>query len=257
VNPQNQITLDDPGVTVPSNDRWIQIADWTGPTQPMEVCTGMAYVTDAPGGTVQFPRPTMEAYTGLVYGGAGGNVWEPWCAGALRITYGASGARKTLICDIRAQSLYLGNCDAVRVEALRWRQTAWGSNAPSFIASANIGQARGGAYDEPTATIVKLWASGGVAGQGLPVPGGARWYTPFIEGVSDIGTAIWGGTNPAIFFYGAAQTAIVDGANYRWLPPLARFEVGFNSTWTFQMKILSAAALTSDLWIGARFYLTV
>lgn len=119
---------------------------WRGPLWPGFLAAGHVGSTILQGGT----RMQLESPN----------------AGAARISYSRAGVGRTLVVDLRSQRLYLGSCDQVRVEVLRYRTQDDADNvrAPKLIrdratwkVGANVGVAQGGVYDEPVCTTLGVF----------------------------------------------------------------------------------------------------
>jgi len=200
--------------------RWTLCADWqawqsgAGPA-PIEV----SMQVDTPPENQNASWPTLQLVEAFVGGGAGNVTAEAGLNGAWRITYGSGGFKRQVICDLRTQRLYLGICDAVRVEALQW----YLNNAPDATVrvAADIGDAGGGYYDEPTVTYSAA-APAGVLSTEWFAPARARWWTPIIWAT---GGNYWGaaGLFPALVFSAANDVRAEPAIGY--VPSSPRYEL--------------------------------
>jgi len=255
------ILTSDPGVITPLNalqsaQKVCQLTRHA--PRPTELSLAVQTPTNTIPSTTDAIFPPMEQQAWAGSYASSGITWEPPNAGAWIINYGGSGAQKTLITDLVTQKLYLGSCEFVSVQAMRWRQTAWGvRELGSLVCFADIGDAGGGAYDEPTITAVQLFSAAAAinpASAILRVPQHARWWTPVVVNGA-LNQYVWGGTNPAIQVGDGGQSAVVDTANYRWMPPLARFELMPQGAYSGLTFSTGGVVLVNALYVGARFYL--
>lgn len=179
-----------------------------------------------------------------------GTVIESGNSGALRITYGRNGLAREIICDARSCRLYLGECDAVVVEAWRWTDDNSLTQIPTVNIAADICVAGGGEYDEATVTYLHTIESLIDFDITLPVPRHARWYTPIVQWDD---TSLWGTEFPDINFFGTAIAPFTfSPSNYLWIPSAPRLEV-FQSP----LRIKSSDTITqSPITVGARFWIS-
>ena len=244
-------------ISTPAAAIWYKVAArLSKKPRPTEVRIDCAYLSNVlPTTTVpQFPDLAFLATVGQ-RNAAASIVWESGCCGALRITYGSEGVNRVLICDIKSQRLYLGACDYVTVEAMRWRSTAWAYISPTISLGADIGDCQGGAYDEATSTHIAGFAAATAISKSMYVPSHALSFTPILTPSLSGGNDLWGGTDPDVHFgMVGGQSVVLSPANYLWTPPLSRFPI-FPGGGFYLNVSTQTTVLVSDVWCGATFWL--
>lgn len=170
--------------------KWELIADWSavqGGMRPVEITLSVErednfrpYVRwpivghNGDGSPIYQALPTQigPVWPGLFAGAFCGGMdstrpdsstlWESPNAGAFRLSYGRNAVGRTMCVDLTSARLYLGNCDVVRIEALRWHQTELDERNESlrdkdpYKVSAQIGIAQGGTYDDAICTMLAM-----------------------------------------------------------------------------------------------------
>lgn len=251
------ISLVDAGIVVPRQAIWYRVASRTRRTaSPCELRIDVDWPSDV------LPASTASQFPRLVAGGqvgqqnlSGSITWESQVSAALRITYGSQGVNRTLVCDLRSMRLNLGSCDYVTVEAMRWRQTAWVNlvSTATVVVGADISDATGGQYDEPTSTHVATFAAAAAIARSMYIPAHARWFSPITSPNALPPPAYWGGTDPDITFAGGVEAVVISPAYSRRVPAAARYELIPGVI--FLDVSTQAVVLVNAQWVGARFWL--
>jgi hypothetical protein len=255
--PSGLVDLPDTGLLPLWQAQYSIVADWHGPRQPMEVGMFCKWPGSNPIASIGNSIPVAVARGEVGASSGTTTLAESWLAGGWRLTYAGGGGYKTLICDLVTQRLFLGVCDSVRVEAFRWRQTAWAAIAPTISAGADIGPSNGGAYDEPTCTQQIAIAAGIAANQPIPVPTAARYFSPLVALNTTSILTLWGGTNPDLYWQAGGTQVEYRIAARQITPAYPRYEVaatGSASPVTLTLHS-NGVVLTSALMVGTRYYL--
>jgi hypothetical protein len=243
------VQLPDNGISTPTQNTKL-IAQWQGPERPCEIGLAVRGFLGYEG----YPPPLVEGYTGKYFPGAP-TQWEPWLAAGFRVTYGRAGLSRTVDLDLRTGRHYLGVCESVRIEAMRWRQTAWASVAGTVEVGADVGEASGGLYDEPTATILHTFpAAAAVSATALP-PAQARFASPLVL-PNATGVAVWGSANPDLQFRGGGMQAVTYRfSSYQIVPPFPRLQLAMGGESQLFAVSSGGVVLATDLVVGVRYFL--
>jgi hypothetical protein len=181
--------------------------------------------------------------------------------GLLRWRVVRGGVESVWYSDMRPGLHFLGVCDKVFVDALRWKDNTVAVGQPGPLSvSCGLEIAQGGAdFDEFTFTIERMFAADAAIDL-FPYfrPPRARWFTPYVSTTAE--PTIYTSTDTIIFNPGSteegfsctAESVLFDGPGGALIPTKHRYEIGGSN---IGMRISSLAALSQDILIGCRFYL--
>lgn len=220
------------------NSNWKLVASWKAPdpANPIPIDARLTVSNAQPTifapdieGSPQysiFPGFGAEGETGLRIGGAINLVTQPTVAAAWRITYGAGGEKRTMICDLRSGRYVLGACTYCDIEALRWGSNAWSDTGPTLTISGAVVPSSGGAMDEPTVTqVYKQADAAAIDPMTIVVPTHARWWAPVVDAGEAGGTPFWGSDNPDLTITGLGENVVLSPSENRVTPLKHRYEV--------------------------------
>lgn len=261
-NPANAIHL--PDVLQPLfGATWKGVCEWRlndgDVAEPLEV----NLVANWPNDTVVtgfLATPGFGVRGEIGFQSNGGLIFEPFLAAGWRVTYGGGGRQRVMVCDLCTQRLYLGVCDFVRIEALRWRQTTWPIVLPTLNLAAEVRSAQGGQYDEATATYANLFATAApitLSNGSFSIPPQARYYAPMVtpnQGFTP--NAFWGTASPDLYWQLPGTQVEYRIASRQITPNYPRYELMINSTLAGTGLVHSNGVnLAQALWVATRFYL--
>lgn len=294
------IRLDAPSAFVdPLRARPELVADWAaveGGMRPTEItltvdreantATEYSFVAWASGAIPELAMaPVGPIWPGVLAVAHGGGVdasvgtervWESPNAGAFRITYSRAGVGRTVFCDLRSQRLYLGNCDLVRVEAMRW---ATSNTLLSDLlrdhevwrVSAHVGLAQGGVYDEAVLTMMttpEVDPYGSTPAEtfvaSLYPPPHSSAFEPFVSeyladavvggqlGNSESEASVYESADPDFRFVPDQGAAALVRPSLGLVLPSPRVPLS-----AARIRVHSTQPLSRPLWIGARFLISL